>query len=117
MNTLPTDTRAALSSLTEQERMFQEAVQDFADAEIAPRVMQMDEAAQIDASLLPQLFDMGIMGIEIPEEFGGTGADFFTSILIVEALSRVDPSVGTLLSSMLCSAGEVMSSKLTISPS
>ncbi len=97
MNTLPTDTRAALSSLTEQERMFQEAVQDFADAEIAPRVMQMDEAAQIDTSLLPQLFDMGIMGIEIPEEFGGTGADFFTSILIVEALSRVDPSVGTLV--------------------
>ena len=97
MNTLSTDTRAALSSLTEQERMFQEAVQDFADAEIAPRVMQMDEAAQIDTSLLPQLFDMGIMGIEIPEEFGGTGADFFTSILIVEALSRVDPSVGTLV--------------------
>lgn len=97
MNSLPTDTRAALSSLTEQERMFQEAVQDFADAEIAPRVMQMDEAAQIDTSLLPQLFDMGIMGIEIPEEFGGTGADFFTSILIVEALSRVDPSVGTLV--------------------
>jgi len=97
MNTLPTDTRAPLSSLTEQERMFQEAVQDFADAEIAPRVMQMDEAAQMDTSLLPQLFDMGIMGIEIPEEFGGTGADFFTSILIVEALSRVDPSVGTLV--------------------
>ena len=97
MNTLPSDTRPALSILTEQERMFQEAVRDFADAEIAPRVMKMDEAAQMDASLLPQLFDMGIMGIEIPEEFGGTGADFFTSILIVEALSRVDPSVGTLV--------------------
>ena len=97
MNTLPTDTRPALSSLTEQERMFQEAVQDFADAELAPRIVQMDEAAQMDTSLLPQLFDMGIMGIEIPEEFGGTGADFFTSILIVEALSRVDPSVGTLV--------------------
>ncbi len=97
MRTLPTDTRPSLSSLTEQERMFQEAVQDFANAEIAPRVMQMDEAAQIDTSLLPQLFDMGIMGIEIPEEFGGTGADFFTSVLIVEALSRVDPSVATLV--------------------
>ena len=97
MNTLPTDTRPALSILTEQERMFQEAVRDFADAEIAPRVMKMDEAAQMDASLLPQLFEMGIMGIEIPEEFGGTGADFFTSVLIVEALSRVDPSVATLV--------------------
>ncbi len=97
MNTLPSDTRPALSILTEQERMFQEAVRDFADAEIAPRVMKMDEAAQMDASLLPQLFEMGIMGIEIPEEFGGTGADFFTSVLIVEALSRVDPSVATLV--------------------
>ena len=97
MNTLPSDTRPALSILTEQERMFQEAVRDFADAEIAPRVMKMDEAAQIDTSLLPQLFEMGIMGIEIPEEFGGTGADFFTSVLIVEALSRVDPSVATLV--------------------
>ncbi|HCK59672.1 MAG TPA: acyl-CoA dehydrogenase [Gemmatimonadetes bacterium] len=97
MNTLPSDTRPALSILTEQERMFQEAVRDFADAEIAPRVMKMDEAAQMDTSLLPQLFEMGIMGIEIPEEFGGTGADFFTSVLIVEALSRVDPSVATLV--------------------
>jgi alkylation response protein AidB-like acyl-CoA dehydrogenase len=77
--------------------MFQEAVRDFANAEIAPKVMEMDEAAQIDGSLLPQLFDMGIMGIEIPEEFGGTGADFFTSVLIVEELSRVDPSVATLV--------------------
>jgi len=97
MHTLPTDTRPALSTLTEQERMFQEAVRDFADAEIAPRVMKMDKAAQMDTSLLPQLFEMGIMGIEIPEEFGGTGADFFTSVLIVEALSRVDPSVATLV--------------------
>jgi alkylation response protein AidB-like acyl-CoA dehydrogenase len=77
--------------------MFQEAVRDFANAEIAPKVMEMDEAAQIDGSLLPQLFDMGIMGIEIPEEFGGTGADFFTSVLIVEELSRVDPSIATLV--------------------
>ena len=97
MNTLPSDTRPALSILTEQERMFQEAVRDFDEDEIAPRVMKMDEAAQMDTSLLPQLFEMGIMGIEIPEEFGGTGADFFTSVLIVEALSRVDPSVATLV--------------------
>lgn len=97
MSTLPTIMRPALSSLTEQERMFQEAVRDFANAEIAPKVMEMDEAAQIDGSLLPQLFDMGIMGIEIPEEFGGTGADFFTSVLIVEELSRVDPSIATLV--------------------
>ena len=97
MSTLLTASRPALSDLTEQERMFQEAARDFANAEIAPRIMDMDEAAQMDPALLPQLFEMGLMGIEIPEEFGGTGADFFTSILIVEELSRVDPSVGVLV--------------------
>ncbi|MDE3002488.1 MAG: acyl-CoA dehydrogenase [Gemmatimonadota bacterium] len=97
MSTLLTTSRPALSDLTEQERMFQEAARDFATAEIAPKIMQMDEAAQIDPALLPQLFEMGLMGIEIPEEFGGTGADFFTSILIVEELSRVDPSVAVLV--------------------
>lgn len=97
MNKLLTTSRPALSDLTEQERMFQEAARDFANAEIAPRVMEMDEAARMDLSLLPQLFEMGLMGIEIPEEFGGTGADFFTSILIVEELSRVDPSIAVLV--------------------
>ena len=97
MSTLLTASRPALSDLTEQERMFQEAARDFANAEIAPKVMEMDEAAQMDPALLPQLFEMGLMGIEIPEEFGGTGADFFTSILIVEELSRVDPSVAVLV--------------------
>ena len=97
MNTLLTTSRPALSDLTEQERMFQEAARDFANAEIAPKIMEMDEAARMDPSLLPQLFEMGLMGIEIPEEFGGTGADFFTSILIVEELSRVDPSIAVLV--------------------
>ena len=97
MTTLLTTSRPALSDLTEQERMFQEAARDFANAEIAPKIMEMDEAARMDPSLLPQLFEMGLMGIEIPEEFGGTGADFFTSILIVEELSRVDPSIAVLV--------------------
>jgi len=96
MSTLLTS-RPALSDLTEQERMFQEAARDFANAEIAPKVRAMDEAARMDPELLPQLFEMGLMGIEIPEEFGGTGADFFTSILIVEELSRIDPSVAVLV--------------------
>ena len=93
MSTLLTAARPALSDLTEQERMFQEAVRDFAQAEIAPKVMEMDQAQQMDPSLLPQLFEMGLMGVEIPEQFESTGADFFTSILIVEELSRVDPPV------------------------
>ncbi len=97
MSTLLTPARPALSELTEQERMFQEAVRDFAESEIAPKVMEMDEAQQIDPSLLPQLFEMGLMGVEIPEQYGGTGADFFTSIIVVEELSRVDPAVSVLV--------------------
>jgi alkylation response protein AidB-like acyl-CoA dehydrogenase len=89
--------RPPLTDLTERERMFQEAVRDFATAEIAPNVARMDETAQMDPELITQLFEMGLMGIEIPESLGGTGADFFTSVLIVEELSRVDPSVAVLV--------------------
>ena len=77
--------------------MFREAVRDFATSEIAPLVSQMDRNQEVDAGLLPQLFELGLMGIEIPEEFGGTGSNFFTSVLVVEELSRIDPSVGTLV--------------------
>ncbi len=91
------DARPALTSLTEQELMFQEAVRDFATSEIAPKVSEMDEAQRMDEGLVEQLFELGLMGIEIPEEHGGTGADFFTSVLVVEELSKVDPSVGVLV--------------------
>ena len=94
---LITDTQPALTTLSEQEQMFQEAVRDFATAESAPKVREMDEAQQIDAGIIQQLFELGLMGIEIPEMYGGTGADFFTSILVVEELSRVDPSIGVLV--------------------
>ena len=87
----------ALSTLSDVEQMFQEAVRDFATSEIAPLVSQMDQAQEIDAALIPQLFELGLMGIEIPEEFGGAGSNFFTSVLVVEELSRIDPSVGTLV--------------------
>ncbi|MDA0327660.1 MAG: acyl-CoA dehydrogenase [Gemmatimonadetes bacterium] len=97
MSSLLADARPALSDLTEQERMFQEAVRDFASAEIAPKVMVMDEAAKTDPTLISGLFEMGLMSIEIPESFGGTGADFFTSALVVEELSKVDPSIGVLV--------------------
>ena len=86
------DRRPALTSLTEQE-----AVRDFATSEIAPRVGAMDEAQEMDGDLVEQLFELGLMGIEIPEHLGGTGADFFTSVLVVEELSKVDPSVGVLV--------------------
>jgi len=97
MSTLLTASRPALTDLTEQEGMFRDAVRDFAETEIAPKISEMDEAAKMDGDLITQLFEMGLMAVEIPEEFGGTGADFFTSVLVVEELSRVDPSVGVLV--------------------
>ena len=86
-------TPAALSRLNEEEQLFADSVYEFADKEIRPLVREMDEHAKLDKNLIPKLFDLGIMGIEIPEEYGGAGASFFYSVLAVEQLSRVDPSV------------------------
>jgi len=97
MPTALSDSRPALTRLTEEERMFQEAVRDFAGAEVAPRVHAMDEAQALDPGLIRKLFELGVMGIEIPERFGGTESTFFTSVLVVEELSRVDPAVAVLV--------------------
>jgi alkylation response protein AidB-like acyl-CoA dehydrogenase len=86
-----------LTVLTEEETMFRDLVRQFAEDAIAPRVSHMDESAQLDADLIPRMFELGLMGIEIPETFGGAGSSFFTSVLVVEELSRVDPSVGVLV--------------------
>jgi alkylation response protein AidB-like acyl-CoA dehydrogenase len=91
------DSIPALSTLTEEEQMFREAVRDFAESEITPRVTAMDENMAFDPDLLPQLFELGLMGIEIPEAMGGAGSSFFTSILVVEEISRVDPAVGAMV--------------------
>jgi len=95
--TLTDGFRPALTSLTEEEEMFREAVREFATSEVAPRVSRMDEDQKMDQDLIPQLFELGLMGIEIPERFGGTESSFFTATLVVEELSRVDPSVGVLV--------------------
>jgi len=87
----------ALTALSEDERLFRDSVYEFADREIRPLVREMDEHAKIDKALVAKLFDLGVMGIEIPEMFGGGGASFFHSVLAVEALSRVDPSIGVLV--------------------
>ncbi len=97
MSTVLTASRPALTTLSEDEQLFRDAVRGFAESELAERAIRMDEAAEMDADLLPMLFEMGLMGIEIPEEHGGAGASFFTSILIVEELSRIDPAVGVLV--------------------
>jgi alkylation response protein AidB-like acyl-CoA dehydrogenase len=96
-NDASTDAFPALTTLSEEEEMFREAVRDFAESEITPRVIEMDRNQQYDPDLLPQLFELGLMGIEIPEAMGGAGSSFFSSILVVEELSRVDPAVGTLV--------------------
>jgi alkylation response protein AidB-like acyl-CoA dehydrogenase len=83
-----------LTTLTEDEEMFRSSVREFAEGELRPRVEEMDEQGKLDPALISQCFDLGLMGIETPEEFGGAGAGFFTAIIAVEELSRVDPSVG-----------------------
>jgi alkylation response protein AidB-like acyl-CoA dehydrogenase len=87
----------ALSQLSQDEALFRDSVYEFADREIRPLVREMDEHAKIPPTLIPRLFDLGVMGIEIPETYGGAGATFFHSVLAVEALSRVDPSIGVLV--------------------
>ena len=87
----------ALTQLSEEERLFRDSVLDFAKKRIAPRAAAMDEAAALDADLIPPLHELGLMGIEIPPEYGGSGASFFTAILAVEALAVVDPSVSVLV--------------------
>jgi alkylation response protein AidB-like acyl-CoA dehydrogenase len=87
----------ALTTLSEDERLFRDSVYEFADREIRPLVREMDEHAKIDPALMAKLFDLGVMGIEVPDSYGGGGATFFHSALAVEALSRVDPSIGVLV--------------------
>jgi alkylation response protein AidB-like acyl-CoA dehydrogenase len=91
------DAAAPLTVLAEDERIFRESVREFADAQVRPLVREMDEQARIPRSLVDRLFDLGVMGIEVPEAFGGSGGRFFHSVLAVEELSRVDPSVGVLV--------------------
>src|SRR5215212_2573642 len=86
-----------LTSYSEDESMFRASVREFAEGEIRPRVEEMDEHAKMAPEVLRQLFELGLMGVETPEEFGGTGASFFMAIIGVEELSRVDPSVGVLM--------------------
>ena len=97
MSNLLTDIHPALTALSEEEQMLREAVRAFSVSEIAPRVRVMDEEQEIDAELIRKLFELGVMGIEIPESEGGSGSSFFTSVLAVEELSRADPSVGVVV--------------------
>jgi butyryl-CoA dehydrogenase/short/branched chain acyl-CoA dehydrogenase len=89
--------RAALTELSEDERMFQDSVREFAADRITPLVRGMDESQQMDAGLVREMFALGLMGIAVPEEYGGAGGSFFDAVLAVEAISAVDPAVGVLV--------------------
>lgn len=96
-NSMTSDARPAVTTLSDDEIAFRDAVRDFAEGEIKPLVTKMDEHAQLEPSLLPKLFEMGLMGIESPEKYGGAGGSFFMACLAVEQIGRVDGSVSVLV--------------------
>jgi len=87
----------ALTDLRDDERLFFDTVLAFARERIAPKVREMDETGHFVPTLLPELFELGVMGVEIPSELGGAGSSFFNAVLAVQALARVDPSVAVLV--------------------
>ena len=94
--TTDTDARPALTILTEEEEMFRDAVAGFAEEEVRPRVMEMENAARIADDLIPKYFELGLMGIEVPEQYGGAGGSLFMVTLAVEEISKVDASAAIL---------------------
>lgn len=91
------ESRPAVTVLSDDETAFRDAVREFSEGEIKPLVAKMDEHAQMEASLLPKLFEMGLMGIESPEKYGGAGGSFFMACLAIEEIARVDGSVSVLV--------------------
>jgi alkylation response protein AidB-like acyl-CoA dehydrogenase len=89
--------RLPLTRLSDDEQLFRSSVLEFGEREVRPLARDMDEHAKIPRQLIDQLFGIGVMGIEIPESYGGAGASFFHSVLAVEALSQADPSIGVLV--------------------
>src|SRR3954470_1595572 len=83
-----------LTVLNDDEQLFQSSCRAFAEERIKPHVRRMDEEAKLDASIIPELFGLGLMGIHIPDEFGGANGSFFMSVIAVEEISRVDASFG-----------------------
>jgi alkylation response protein AidB-like acyl-CoA dehydrogenase len=98
MTTASTDhVPAPLTQLTEDEQLLRASVREFAEGRIRPLVREMDEHAKIPRSLIDELFALGVMAVEVPEVHGGAGGRFFHAVLVVEELSRVDPSIGVLV--------------------
>jgi len=89
--------RAPLTVLSEDESMFRDAVSAFADEQVRPRVQAMDRAGKLDPELIPEFFELGLMGIAVPEEYGGAAGTMMMVTLAVEAVSRVDASSAILM--------------------
>jgi alkylation response protein AidB-like acyl-CoA dehydrogenase len=87
----------ALTVLQEEERLFQDTVRQFARERISPHVRQMDEESKFRKNLLCEMFEMGLMGIDIPEQYGGQGGSFFQSIVAIEELAKIDPSASVIV--------------------
>jgi alkylation response protein AidB-like acyl-CoA dehydrogenase len=85
-------TAPALTVLSEEESMFRDAVREFAESEIRPHVHEMDEAARFRPEIIPKFFELGLMGIEVPEQYGGSSGTIFMAVLAIEELARVDAS-------------------------
>src|SRR3989442_11198961 len=94
MNPPGTQAVRPLTVLSEEEILFRTVIRDYAETAIAPLVSRMDDEAQYDPALIPGLFDLGVMGVEIPEQYGGPGSNFFIACLAVEEISRVDAAGG-----------------------
>lgn len=88
----PEISNSALTSLSEEEELFRRSVREFAEGEVRPRVERMEHESKLDADLIRQCFELGLMAIETPEEYGGAGSSFFNAILAIEELARVDAS-------------------------
>ena len=114
-------TAAPITELSEEERIFRETVREFAESRIRPRVPEMERERCQPPELIAELFELGLMGIEIPESYGGAGATFFMTILAIEEVSRVDPALAipvdvqnTLVVKLIC-AGAARSSNSAFS--
>src|SRR5580692_7715545 len=86
-----------VTQLNEEEQLFRDTVRKFAREQIAPHVREMDESGVFRKELVRQFFELGLMGIQVPEEYGGSGGSFFQCVLAIEQLSAVDPSAGVIV--------------------
>src|SRR5215467_6026958 len=90
-------THTPLTILSEDEELFRDSIRGFAEEQIKPIVHKMDEEAKLEHSLIPELFKLGLMGIHVPEGYGGGEGSFFMSVLAVEEISRIDASFGVFI--------------------